>query len=736
MYKICIAHRKSREKHLEMAHKTVKKATEKVVGLLTGSQQGSSHNRIRFVPGAGVFAEMQKGPFMRRVVADAVEDLEGELNFVVNGANHTYQLGEELGRGYWGRVFAAKDENGRDVAIKVLEPNEQAREILKTQNITLVELLGKETIPLDQSNCSHIVPRRFDKGKEDNFGFIVMPKYEQFLDLALNEKENRKCLSNGLNLDQIIGLSKDIATGLGEIHTKLGRAYGDLKPDNIALDASGTALINDLGTTTIGRTLGRRGLMGYEFTRAPENWDENAKPTKTGDIWAFGSLMYRMFTGKYIFEEELSQAEDPEKYLKSLDSKTAKEIIDKKLSLIPKQYQEFLRTCLNPDVKERYQDASQLTAELQRVSTIQEADKIVKYDFKQRLKRGLVMAGCIALTMLGLGGAVKLASFPEKHQLEQRIQEAKKYEVIAQINGEGLEVDNNYVELSNVRVSGDAVKDDEGHFLKLREIFSPEKKDSASPGEELTLSFDINYKPLPHKSREGYKRLEGKVYIEGLDSTKFSTTPTPFDRCEMDNWDQFMFVDGNVGGAFIKYSLPKDIPEGVHNLIFEIYAPTNSADSNVKFSEGEILTRKVIPVCVGENKGYPILGKASIRGYQNSFYLRTPGIESIATNLIYEAGIPEEGFTETLSPSVTMKSASGSINLPKGTNTDERILEILARQNGKVVYSTYLPVKREKITNKDYWWSLSKPSTNFSEKVRNIRNNQNHPKLAKYDPKK
>lgn len=404
-----------------------KKSAKNVIRILSDTKQGTEDDRVLFNAGGEILERMQNGQSMKNVVSKSVEDLKKELKFRVNGSQTAYILERELGRGYWGKVFLALDETGREIAIKILEPNEQAKRILKKQNISLVEILKKEAIPLQDSNCSHIVPRRFESARENSAGFIIMPRYEQFLDHYLNEKDNRKHLNNGLDLTEVIRLSRDIATGLSEIHNKLGRAYGDLKPDNIALDAKGTALINDLGTTTIGRTLGRRGLIGYEFTRAPENWNENAKPTKTGDVWAFASLMYRMFTGKYILEDELADSIDPEEYLAKLKKEESEKIIKQKLKLVPIKYQNLLARCLNPNIDQRYQNASEIVTELERLSTEQEANKMVKYNLKERIKLGLVSAGVTVLMMLGLAGAVKLASNPEKDQKIKSQQEMIKF---------------------------------------------------------------------------------------------------------------------------------------------------------------------------------------------------------------------------------------------------------------------------------------------------------------------
>ena len=235
---------------------------------------------------------------------EQAESLEGKVI-----ASNRYNVLNLLGRGCWGAVYLAKDMIlEEEVAIKVLEPNEIALKQMAHRNIDFLKAMKKEAGKL--TACSHVVPRvlEFDNNEKP---FLVMPPYERFLSDKLHDDSSYRCyLGHGMSIDDILRYMRDVAIGLSEIHTKIGRAHGDLKPDNIAIDHVGRALLNDLGTSTCasyGRSVSPRDNMGFIYTRAPECFKEDSHPDKKSDIWSFGSLLYRMFTGKYILEDEINK---------------------------------------------------------------------------------------------------------------------------------------------------------------------------------------------------------------------------------------------------------------------------------------------------------------------------------------------------------------------------------------------------------------------------------------------
>ena len=213
-----------------------------------------------------------------------------------------YELLGQAGRGCWGVVYKAMDnEAGEDkfVAIKVHDPTDTARKQMVERELTLLDAVKKEGKELKA--CANVVPRKIEKDLNGRH-FIVMPYYERFFSDVLKEK--------GLPIEDIIGYARDLANGISEIHKYYGMVHCDIKPDNIAVDEDGKLLISDLGTSTyVSRgSANKRDHMGHIYTRAPLLFSQGAHPQKFCDHYSFGSLLYKMFTGKYLFEEEIDEA--------------------------------------------------------------------------------------------------------------------------------------------------------------------------------------------------------------------------------------------------------------------------------------------------------------------------------------------------------------------------------------------------------------------------------------------
>lgn len=119
-------------------------------------------------------------------------ELEGIIGSGNNGNGHKvidsnrFKLGGLIGRGTWGAVYAAHDNLlGEDVAIKVLDPTELAKELMKQRNINPQEAVKKEAAK--PAACSNVVPRHLEEDKNGRL-FIVMPKYDRFLSQELHRR--------------------------------------------------------------------------------------------------------------------------------------------------------------------------------------------------------------------------------------------------------------------------------------------------------------------------------------------------------------------------------------------------------------------------------------------------------------------------------------------------------------------------------------------------------------------
>jgi len=289
-----------------------------------------------------------------------------------NFKHKRYILNKQVGQGAWGKVYSAEDTlvGDKNIAIKLLSPSETAKAQMVHRDMGAYQAMKNEAIKL--SSLKNVVSRQFEVDENGN-PFIIMPFYGKFLSDELGEKEScRRHFNNGLNLEEILHFSKDISKGLAELHCTPGieRAYGDLKPDNLAME-SGKVMLNDLGSATTcvleKRANSPRDNIGCLYTRAPECFNENAHPDSRSDVWAMGSLMYRMFTGEYLFEKELNNSENPKSFIEKLDKKEGKKLIEKKLKNVPRKFRSLVKKCTDINPNKRYSDGAELLEGLNNV---------------------------------------------------------------------------------------------------------------------------------------------------------------------------------------------------------------------------------------------------------------------------------------------------------------------------------------------------------------------------------
>ena len=103
-------------------------------------------------------------------------------------------------------------------------------------------------------------------------------------------------------------LAVQAADGLAHLHAQ-GIVHGDVKPANVVCDAAGVAKLVDLGlAAAVARTEGDAGFYGTLNYAAPELFPGGRGFTgrsRAADVWAFGMLLFALFTGRQPFHEVL-----------------------------------------------------------------------------------------------------------------------------------------------------------------------------------------------------------------------------------------------------------------------------------------------------------------------------------------------------------------------------------------------------------------------------------------------
>ena len=145
-------------------------------------------------------------------------------------------------------------------------------------------------------NCHHVCRYHGITQKDDKF-LIVMALYKGgSLAAHLTKQPGRK-----LGMVPALNILRDICRGLQELHS-CGVAVLDLKPDNVLMTQSGSAVLSDFGisrivTGTIGVTK-QSGVMGTFQYMPPEQFDDKAYVGIKCDMWALACTLIHMVNGE------------------------------------------------------------------------------------------------------------------------------------------------------------------------------------------------------------------------------------------------------------------------------------------------------------------------------------------------------------------------------------------------------------------------------------------------------
>jgi serine/threonine-protein kinase len=203
-----------------------------------------------------------------------------------------YRLDAQIGSGGMSTVYRAFDANlERRVAIKLLH-----REIAADSD--QLERFRREARAVAQLSHPHIVGV-IDAGEDEGRPYIVFEYVE-----GQTLKERIRALGR-LPVDESIAYAIEIARALGCAHVH-DIVHRDVKPQNVLIDAEGSAKVTDFG---IARSLRDDGLtadgrvLGTTDYVSPEQalgHDVNGQ----SDIYSLGVVLFEMLTGDVPFHGE------------------------------------------------------------------------------------------------------------------------------------------------------------------------------------------------------------------------------------------------------------------------------------------------------------------------------------------------------------------------------------------------------------------------------------------------
>ena len=295
------------------------------------------------------------------------------------------ELGVELGRGTFARVFLAEEpELGhREVAVKFTPyGSREARVLGQFKHPNIVEVYWVEDDPasgltgicMPYVGCAtvlNLIESAFPTGTlpaaELPRGTLLAAARR--INVAGESTPADPILERGTYFDSIAWLGMQIATGLSAAHTK-GILHLDVKPSNILIDSTGCPKLLDFNLAQhcddwVDRVGGTLAYMAPEQLAAFAAPDDAPRPDVRADIYSLGVTLYELLTGLHPLEP-LPDNQAPKQAAAALQTlqsqghvaiRSVNPRLDRGLAAI-------VERCLEIDPDRRWQTAAELAAAL------------------------------------------------------------------------------------------------------------------------------------------------------------------------------------------------------------------------------------------------------------------------------------------------------------------------------------------------------------------------------------
>ena len=268
-----------------------------------------------------------------------------------------YEILEKIGTGGMADVYKAKCHKlNRYVAIKVLKP-----EFVEDRNfVSKFRAEAQSAAGLMHANIVNV----YDVGEEDGIYYIIMELVEGITLKKYIEKKGN------LGVREAVSIAIQVAQGIEAAH-KHHIVHRDIKPQNIIISKEGKVKVTDFGiaraasSNTINSS-----VMGSVHYISPEQARGGYSDEKS-DIYSFGIMLFEMLTGRVPFEGDTTVAVALQHIQDDMVSPR------KYVTEIPVSVEKIILKCTQKKTDRRYQNATDLIADLKRSLVTPDEDFVV-----------------------------------------------------------------------------------------------------------------------------------------------------------------------------------------------------------------------------------------------------------------------------------------------------------------------------------------------------------------------
>jgi serine/threonine-protein kinase len=259
-----------------------------------------------------------------------------------------YRIVRKLGAGGMADVYLAEDQElGRRVAIKILN----SRHGNDDQFIERFRREAKNAAALNHPNIVSI----YDRGEAEDTYYIAM----EYLD---GRSLKELIVGHGpAPINVAIEYGRQILSALRFAH-RHGIVHRDIKPHNVLVDREGRVKVTDFGIARAGTSqMTETGsIVGTAQYLSPEQ-ARGGEVDQRSDLYSLGVVLYELLTGKTPFEGD-TPVEIAMKHLSNVPEPPSALRKD-----VPHDLDMIVMRALAKDPEDRYQNADEMEADLDRV---------------------------------------------------------------------------------------------------------------------------------------------------------------------------------------------------------------------------------------------------------------------------------------------------------------------------------------------------------------------------------